>query len=173
MAMQTGAEVIYPSGFSSYGTISGIKVVKDAEVVRIYTALKQDRGLAENWHFKEKVLESAARLMFPLQNWVIAQRANTLLCKYQLSFVNDTVLVALGGNRPLSLNTRVSMFLDLNVENRVKYSDTAHTDKYLPMANISMMNNVDHGRLLSNLSNTTKKIIDLVDALYVMFGAGE
>lgn len=173
MAMQTGAEVIYPSGFSSYGKIAGIKVIKDAEVVRIYMALKQDRGLAENWQFKDSVLEIAARLLFPLQNWAIAQRANTLLCKYQLSFVNDTVLVALGCNRPSSLNTRVSMFLDLTVENRVKYNDTTHTDKYLPMSNISKMSHLTHGELLGNLSNTSAKIIDLVDALYVMFGAGE
>lgn len=173
MAGKTGAEVIYPSGFTSYGNTAGIKVIKDAGVVGIYNTLKQDRGLAENWRFKEEVLEVAARLLFPLQNWAVAQRANTLLCKYQLSFVNDTVLVALGNNRPLSLKTRTSMFLDMNVENRTKYNDTAHVDKYLPMTSISQLSNVDHGILLGNLSNTSSKIIDLVDALYVMFGAGE
>lgn len=173
MAAQTGAEVIYPSAFTSYGNVSGIKVVKDVDVVDIYKTLQMDRGLAENWQFKAVVLEAAARLLFPLQNWAVAQRANTMLCKYQLSFVNDTVLVAVGHNRPTSVKTRASLFLDLGSDNRIKYNDTSHVDKYLPMESIDKLTGLSNGAMLCNLSDTPAKIIDLVETLYVMFGAGE
>lgn len=172
--MYTGAEAIYASGFTSYSVRRGVKVDRDNETVILYTRLKADCALADNWGFKSEVVATASRLLFPFDVWVLAQRLNTLHAKHALYFVNDLAEVALGRSRKMSLRSRMCLFTDASV-----LSDPLHLrgelqdiDQYIPMSTVDELRKTPAGVLLANLTKSPELVRDLVDSLYVMFGTG-
>lgn len=170
----TGADAIYDTGFTSYAPRSNVKLERDVDVVLLYREQIANPAIYENWNYKERVLETAARLLFPLAPWVMAQRANTMHSKHSLMFVRDLAKVALGGERDMSVRMRMTLMTDSAVlSNPLELrGDIDKLDTYLPMAVVNQLRDENSGVALSNLTNTPDKLRDLVQSLYVMFGTG-
>ena len=170
----TGADAIYDSGFTSHAPRSNVKLEKDPDVLRLYYDQIATPSLYENWNYKERVLETAASLLFPLQPWALAQRANTMHSKHALLFVRDLLQVAVGGDRSMSVRMRTDLMTEASVlSNPLELrGDLNKIDQYLPFAIIDQVRDIPAGTALANLTDTPEKLKDLVQSLYVMFGTG-
>ena len=170
----TGADAIYDTGFTSHANRSNVKLERDADVVMLYQEQIANPAIYENWHYKERVLLVAARLLFPLAPWVMAQRANSMHSKHALQFVRDLAKVALGGDRDMSVSMRTNLMTEAAVlSNPLRLrGDLDKIDHYLPMGLIEQLRDQPAGHALANLTDTPEKMKDLVQSLYVMFGTG-
>jgi len=170
----TGADAIYDTGFTSYANRSNVKFETDADVLKLYREQIATPAVFDNWRYKERVLEVAARLLFPLAPWVMAQRANSMHSKHALLFVRDLAKVALGGERDMSVRMRATLMTESAVlSNPVELrGDMDKLNTYLPIQLIESLRAEDAGRALANLTDTPEKLRDLVQSLYVMFGTG-
>lgn len=172
--VNTGADAIYDTGFTSYAPRSNVKLETDPDVVQLYREQIATPAVYDNWRYKERVLSVAARLLFPLAPWVMAQRANSMHSKHALLFVRDLAKVALGQDRDMSVRMRMTLMTESAVlSNPLQLrGDLDKVDLYLPIQLVEALNTADNGRLLANLSDTPEKLRDLVQSLYVMFGTG-
>lgn len=172
--INTGADAIYDSGFTSHASRSNVKLERDADVIKLYQAQIATPSILENWNYKERVLQVAARLMFPLAPWVMAQRSNTMHSKHSLLFVRDIAKVALGESRDMSVNTRMNLMMDSAVtSNPLELrGDIDKLDRYIPMSIVERLRTEEPGRALANLTATPELLRELVQSLYVMFGTG-
>ena len=172
--VDTGADAIYNSGFTSHASRSNIKIETDSDTILLFQELISTPSKLDNWDYKEKVLKTTAKLLFPLAPWVMAQRANTMHSKHALLFVRDLVQVALGGERSMSVRMRIDLMMDSAVEADPIHlrADISQTDSYIPMALIDQLRDYDAGCALANLTDTPEKLREMVQSLYVMFGTG-
>lgn len=172
--VNTGADAIYNTGFTSYAPRSNVKFEVDADVVLLYQQQSANPALYDNWKYKEAVLQVAARLLFPLAPWVMAQRANSMHSKHALLFVRDLAKVALGGDRDMSVYMRMNLMTEAAVLSNPIHlrGDMDKLNSYIPIQVVEELRDYDNGLALANLTNTSDKLRDLVQSLYVMFGTG-
>lgn len=170
--VNTGADAIYDTGFTSYAPRSNVKFETDADVVQLYRKQIANPAIYDNWKYKEAVLEVAARLLFPLAPWVMAQRANTMHSKHALQFVADLARVALGRDRHMSVYMRMNLMTEAAVLSNPIHlrGDMDKLNSYIPIQLVEELREYDDGHALSNLADTPEKLRDLVQSLYVMFG---
>lgn len=172
--VDTGADAIYDTGFTSHAPRSNLKLERDDQVVALWQMQVANPSIYDNWQFKEQVLTATARLLFPLAPWVLAQRSNTLHPKHALMFVRDLAKVALGLERDMSVRNRM-IFMQGSVvaaDPQNLHTDLNKLDYYLPMAIVEQLEKQDPGVALANLADTPEKLRELMQSLYVMFGTG-
>lgn len=170
----TGADAIYDSGFTSHAPRSNVKLERDNDVVRLYNEQTANPSVYENWNYKERVLMTAASLLFPLQPWALAQRANSMHSKHALLFVRDLLQVAVGSDRSMTVRMRKDLMTESAVVSNPRdlRGDLNKLDQYLPIELIDQVRDTPAGIALANLTDTPEKLRDLVQSLYVMFGTG-
>lgn len=170
--VNTGADAIYDSGFTSHAPRSNVKFETDADVIRLYHKQTANPAVYDNWQYKEAALEVAARLLFPLAPWVMAQRANSMHSKHALLFVADLARVALGQDRQMSVYMRMNLMTEAAVLSNPIHlrGDMDKLNAYIPIQLVEELREYDEGRALANLTDTPEKLRDLVQSLYVMFG---
>jgi len=173
--ISTGAECIYGTGFTSHAPRGPMKLMVDNKVIDLYSRLNGDKLLAQSFAFKQEVVAVTARLLFPLGNWMLAQRMSTIHSKYAILFVNDIATVALGGDRPMSVRTRMCLFGPKAVQSNPSRleADAKEAKTLMPMAFIDRIRETSSGTLLANLTRDPECVIDQVNSLYVMFGSVE
>lgn len=172
--VNTGADAIYDTGFTSHAPRSNVKLERDPDVVALFQEQVANPAVYDNWNYKERVLEVTARLMFPLAPWVMAQRANSMHSKHALMFVRDIATVALGGDRSMSVNMRMNLMTETAVmSNPLQLrGDLDKVNTYLPIEVVEQLREANDGYSLANLTDTPAKLKDMVQSLYVMFGTG-
>ncbi|ANH52399.2 hypothetical protein FDH97_gp300 [Erwinia phage vB_EamM_Deimos-Minion] len=175
--VSTGAEIIYGTGFTSHGGPGqqGVKINVDNNVIDLYQRLAGNITLAGNFNFRKEVCVTAARLLLPLPNWLLATRSNYLHSKHALLFARDLGLIAMGKSPDMSVMTRMRLFSPSSVKSNPGELNASNYDalSLIPNKFIDELRTYSNGTQLANLTRDAQHVKDLVTSLYVMFGSVE
>ncbi|QMP24197.1 hypothetical protein [Proteus phage 10] len=171
--ISTGAEAIYSSGFTSHYFRMPVKLERDEAVTELYTTMMSHPGIEGGMEFRLKVMKTATRLLFPLNNWLLAQRANQQLSKHALLFAKDLAHVAMGERRPMALETRMGLinWHDAELPDcRDTVGGALKYNKFVPIEFVEALGELSPALQLANLTSTPTLVKDTLTSLYVMFG---
>ncbi|QZA71079.1 hypothetical protein AH06_310 [Erwinia phage AH06] len=175
--VSTGAEIIYGTGFTSHGGPgqSGVKINVDNNVIDLYQRMAANLSLVDNFNFRREVCVTAARLLFPLPNWLLATRGNYLHSKHALLFARDLAKVAMEQSPDMSIMTRMRLFSPNAVKSNPGELNASNFDALdlIPNKFIDELRTYSNGTQLANLTRDSQRVKDLVTSLYVMFGSVE
>lgn len=171
--INTGSEAIYDTGYTSYCHMSPAKFPCDDEVVDMYNKAAVNPSLYTSHEFRERIMRTLTRLIFPLDNWLMATRSNHLLTKHCVLLARDLALVAMGSSREIDLAIRMRLAdtsLPMTKAGNGNYGNSAAGAELITLKFIEKISSVSPAIHLAYLTANPTSLSDTLTTLYVMFG---